>query len=285
MPLAAPAGRRRRRSSSSTPPRPPAACRGRPERGRRLLLRARRSASPPTAACGSRRARPPPSSASSGSRRRRPLDARRRSTSTIALENSRLDQTYNTPALATLFLLDAAARWMLEQRRPRRGARRRVATSRPTILYGWAEASRLRDAVRRRPGAASASRRHHRPRPASTPPTVSPVLRANGIVDTDSLPQARPQPAAHRHVPGDRAGGRRGAHPLHRLRGGAPHLTLDSRQIGQLPPHAAPNCPIPTRVRAWSINVRVLETRYSSDIFEVNVNAVHCNRTSSSRRT
>src|SRR5262249_4455844 len=31
----------------------------------------------------------------------------------IALENSRLDQTYNTPALATLFLLDQQLEWML----------------------------------------------------------------------------------------------------------------------------------------------------------------------------
>src|SRR3954453_16252634 len=31
----------------------------------------------------------------------------------IALENSRLDQTYNTPALASLFLLDNSIRWML----------------------------------------------------------------------------------------------------------------------------------------------------------------------------
>ena len=31
----------------------------------------------------------------------------------IALENSRLDQTYNTPALATLFLLDQQLQWML----------------------------------------------------------------------------------------------------------------------------------------------------------------------------
>jgi phosphoserine aminotransferase len=32
----------------------------------------------------------------------------------IALENSRADQTYNTPALATLFLLDQQLRWMLK---------------------------------------------------------------------------------------------------------------------------------------------------------------------------
>ena len=31
----------------------------------------------------------------------------------VAIENSRLDQTYNTPALATLFLLDHQLQWML----------------------------------------------------------------------------------------------------------------------------------------------------------------------------
>ena len=34
---------------------------------------------------------------------------------TIALDNSRLDQTYNTPALATIFLFDDQVRWFNEQ--------------------------------------------------------------------------------------------------------------------------------------------------------------------------
>jgi phosphoserine aminotransferase len=56
-----------------------------------------------------------------------------------AIENSRLDQTYNTPALATLFLMDQQVRWMLE-----RGgldwAATRTADS-AARLYGWAERS------------------------------------------------------------------------------------------------------------------------------------------------
>lgn len=58
-----------------------------------------------------------------------------------ALENSRKEQTYNTPALATLLLLDDQIKWMLGN-----GGlgwcvkRTRDSSSR---LYGWAEASDL----------------------------------------------------------------------------------------------------------------------------------------------
>ena len=44
----------------------------------------------------------------------RPLDSRRRSTSQIALDNSRKDQTYNTPALATVFLAVHQVEWINE---------------------------------------------------------------------------------------------------------------------------------------------------------------------------
>jgi len=56
----------------------------------------------------------------------------------IALENSRLDQTYNTPALATLFLLADTIEWMLEQGGlPWATARCDRSAG---IVYGWAEA-------------------------------------------------------------------------------------------------------------------------------------------------
>ena len=128
--------------------------------------------------------------------------SRRRSTSRIALDNSRLDQTYNTPALATLFLLDRAG--ALDDRRTAasawcvgalRALGRRSSTAGPS-----ARASRTPFVTD--PAEALDRGRHDRPRRASTPSTVAAVLRANGIVDTESLPQARPQPAAHRHVPG-----------------------------------------------------------------------------------
>jgi phosphoserine aminotransferase len=57
---------------------------------------------------------------------------------TIALENSVKDQTYNTPAIATLFLLADQLDWMLE----RGGLEGMVArtTESSSYLYGWAEA-------------------------------------------------------------------------------------------------------------------------------------------------
>jgi phosphoserine aminotransferase len=56
-----------------------------------------------------------------------------------ALENSRKDQTYNTPAVATLFLLADQIGWMLELG----GLDACVARSRESaqLLYGWAERS------------------------------------------------------------------------------------------------------------------------------------------------
>src|SRR5579884_3721854 len=54
-----------------------------------------------------------------------------------AIENSRKDQTYNTPAVATLFLLAEQLEWMLE----RGGLDAMVARTRASSshLYGWAE--------------------------------------------------------------------------------------------------------------------------------------------------
>ncbi len=56
----------------------------------------------------------------------------------IALDNSRKDQTYNTPALATLFLLADQLDWMLAGG----GLEGMVArtTRSSTALYGWADA-------------------------------------------------------------------------------------------------------------------------------------------------
>lgn len=57
----------------------------------------------------------------------------------IALTNSRKDQTYNTPALATMFLLADQIEWMTE----RGGLPSAVAHGRTAaeIIYGWAEAA------------------------------------------------------------------------------------------------------------------------------------------------
>ena len=101
----------------------------------------------------------------------------------IALENSRLDQTYNTPALATLFLLDQQLQWM------NAGGGLEFAASRAdesaAILYGWAEKASyatpfVTDAARRSAVVGTIDL------DGVDAPTVSAVLRDNGIVDTDS---------------------------------------------------------------------------------------------------
>jgi phosphoserine aminotransferase len=58
-----------------------------------------------------------------------------------ALENSRLDQTYNTPALATLLLLADQLEWMLAGGGLDFCVSRTRASS--SHLYGWAEASQF----------------------------------------------------------------------------------------------------------------------------------------------
>ena len=71
-------------------------------------------------------------------RRRRPLAAEFLSLST-ALDNSRKDQTYNTPALATLLLLADQLEWMLSSGGLDWCVERTMASS--SHLYGWAEAA------------------------------------------------------------------------------------------------------------------------------------------------
>jgi phosphoserine aminotransferase len=85
----------------------------------------------------------------------------------IAVENSRLEQTYNTPALATLFLLDDQVRWLLD-----RGglgwACERTADS-ASRLYTWAEKT-----------------------PYTTPFVIDPALRSNvvGTIDFEDVDAA-----------------------------------------------------------------------------------------------
>jgi len=102
----------------------------------------------------------------------------------IALENSRLDQTYNTPALATLVLLDSQLHWMLEHGGLDFAAgRSRAATDH---IYGWADARDwatpfVDDPAKRSPVVStidfdtSIDAAH-----------LTSVLAANGVLDTDS---------------------------------------------------------------------------------------------------
>jgi phosphoserine aminotransferase len=59
----------------------------------------------------------------------------------VAIDNSRKDQTYNTPAVATLFLLADQIDWLLERGGLEFGVSRSRASS--DHLYRWAEGSEL----------------------------------------------------------------------------------------------------------------------------------------------
>ena len=101
----------------------------------------------------------------------------------IALDNSRLDQTYNTPALATLFLLADQVEWLLSQGGLTWATERTAESS--GRLYTWADKSRfatpfVADQAMR--SAVVATIDFSDEVDASA---VAKVLRANGIVDTE----------------------------------------------------------------------------------------------------
>jgi phosphoserine aminotransferase len=100
-----------------------------------------------------------------------------------ALENSRKDQTYNTPAIATLFLLVEQLRWMLAAGGLAWCVRRTAESA--ANLYGWAQASDfatpfVADPAKRSQvvGTVDFDERVDAALLAST-------LRANGIVDVE----------------------------------------------------------------------------------------------------
>jgi phosphoserine aminotransferase len=102
----------------------------------------------------------------------------------IALDNSRKDQTYNTPALATIFLAQQQVEWILEQGGLPWAAARCERSA--EILYGWAERQDFTTPFVSDPGRRS-SVVATIDLDASVPAaTVSAVLRSNGIVDTES---------------------------------------------------------------------------------------------------
>ena len=102
---------------------------------------------------------------------------------TIALDNSKLDQTYNTPALATIFLFDHQVRWFNEHGGIEFSAGRCDRSA--ETLYTWADNSDF--------AAPFVSREQDRSHVVGTidlvdsidAATVAGILRANGIVDTE----------------------------------------------------------------------------------------------------
>lgn len=101
----------------------------------------------------------------------------------VALDNSRKQQTYNTPALATLILLDDQIQWMLGNG----GLDWCVARTSDSSgrLYGWAEASEFA-----RPFVADPAKRSLVVGTIDfdegvDAAAIAKALRANGIVDTE----------------------------------------------------------------------------------------------------
>ena len=102
---------------------------------------------------------------------------------TIALDNSKLDQTYNTPALATVFMFDNQVRWFNDNGGMKFSTGRCDRSA--EILYTWADNSDFATPF--------VQREVERSRVVATidfadsinAATVAAVLRANGIVDTE----------------------------------------------------------------------------------------------------
>lgn len=101
----------------------------------------------------------------------------------IALDNSLLNQTYNTPALATLWLTVNQIEWMNENGGLEWAAGRSDASA--ENLYGWAEASPFATPFVQKPDERSRVVGTIDLDDAIPADTVNAVLRANGIVDTD----------------------------------------------------------------------------------------------------
>jgi len=102
----------------------------------------------------------------------------------VALENSRKDQTYNTPALATVFLAVHQVEWILEHGGLHWAASRCDRSA--EAIYSWAEAAQVAT-----PFVADPADRSHVVATIDLDDridaiAVSGVLRANGIFDTES---------------------------------------------------------------------------------------------------
>jgi phosphoserine aminotransferase len=101
----------------------------------------------------------------------------------IALENSRKDQTYNTPAIATLFLLADQVEWLLAGGGLEFGVSRSRASSRH--LYDWAEASEVATPFVADPAKRSLVVGTIDFADEIDAMAVASTLRANGIVDVE----------------------------------------------------------------------------------------------------
>ena len=101
----------------------------------------------------------------------------------IALENSRKDQTYNTPALATLFLASEQVQWILENGGLQFSAGRCDRSA--ATIYDWAEQHAVAT-----PFVSDPTKRSHVVATIDFDPSVdaaavAAVLRDNGILDVE----------------------------------------------------------------------------------------------------
>jgi phosphoserine aminotransferase len=101
-----------------------------------------------------------------------------------AIDNSRLQQTYNTPAVATLVLLAEQIDWMLGQGGMAWTTERTASSA--GILYTWAEKSTLANPFVADPSLRSPVVVTIDFADSVQATAISAALRANGIVDTDS---------------------------------------------------------------------------------------------------
>jgi len=101
----------------------------------------------------------------------------------IALDNSRLDQTYNTPALATIFLMAEQVDWINAQGGLDWAVSRTRASS--DALYGWADASPFASPFVEDPAMRSQVVGTIDFSADVDAAQVATVLRNNGVVDTE----------------------------------------------------------------------------------------------------
>jgi phosphoserine aminotransferase len=101
----------------------------------------------------------------------------------IAIENSRLDQTYNTPALATIILLAEQLNWMNENGGLKFAAGRSADSA--NRLYSWAKNTSYTTPFVTDPSMRSKVVGTINFDDSIDALEVAKILRANGIVDTD----------------------------------------------------------------------------------------------------
>jgi phosphoserine aminotransferase len=102
----------------------------------------------------------------------------------IAVENSRANQTYNTPAVATLFLMAEQIEWMLGNGGLDWSSQQ--CTQKAYHVYDWADASDYATPFVTDPGARSTVVCTIDLDDSVSADEVSKVLRRNGILDTES---------------------------------------------------------------------------------------------------